>query len=113
VHRITDLRLSESFQHSLGLLEGICGESKIMIVLITSMWGKMKDEEEASKREDELKAKYRNALLHDHNRALVARFCNDQDSAWKIIDQLINLTRHVITGHVDFHLFSRSWLTKL
>ena len=84
-----------------------------MIVFITSMWGKMKDEEEASKREDELKAKYRNTLLHDHNRALVARFCNDQDSAWKIIDQLINLTRHVITGHVDFHLFSRSWLTKL
>jgi len=48
------------------------------------MWDKVRNEPDALKREDSLKLRYWNVLLY--HQASVARFYNDQNTAWKIIN---------------------------
>ena len=87
VHRITDARVDGPIQRNLRMLGELYGDSSAKnVVLVTTMWDKARSEEEASQREDSLKTRYWNVLLY--HRASVARFYNDQDSAWKIIDQV-------------------------
>ena len=94
MHRITDARVDGPIQRNLRMLGELYGDTSAKnIVLVTTMWDKARSEE-ASKREDGLKTRYWNALLY--HRASVARFHNDQDSAWKIIDQVAGRDRAAV-----------------
>ena len=95
VHRITDVRMAGTIHRNLRMFGELCGDKSAKnVVLVTTMWDKVRSEEEALKREDSLKARYWNVLLH--HRASVARFHNNQDSAWKIIDQVTGQDRTAV-----------------
>lgn len=95
VHRITDARVDGPIQRNLRMLGELYGDTSAKnVVLVTTMWDKARSEEEASKREDSLKTRYWNVLIY--HRASVARFHNDQDSAWKIIDQVAGRDRAAV-----------------
>jgi len=92
VHRITDARVDGPIQRNLRMLGELYGDTSAKnVVLVTTMWDKARSEEEASKREDSLRTRYWDVLLY--HRTSVARFHNDQDSAWKIIDQVTGRDR--------------------
>jgi len=62
------------------------------IILVTTMWdmlGPMADV--GDRRERRLKDEYWNVMIH--HGAAVARFLNDSDSAWDIIDSFISRTQ--------------------
>ena len=95
VHRITDIRMSGTAHRNLRMFGELCGDKSAKnVVIVTTMWDNARNKEEASKREDSLKDRYWNVLLH--HQASVARFYNDQDSAWKIIDQVAGLDRTAV-----------------
>jgi len=87
MHRITDVRMAGTAHRNLRMFGELCGDKSAKnVVLVTTMWDKARSTEAASKREDGLKTGYWNVLLS--HRASVARFYNNHDSAWKIIDQV-------------------------
>ena len=95
MHRITDARVDGPIQRNLRMLGELYDDASAKdVVLVTTMWDKARSEEEASKREDSLKARYWNVLIH--HRTSVARFYNDQDSAWRIIDQVTGRDRTAV-----------------
>ena len=94
-HRITDVRMAGTIHRNLRMFGELCGDKSAKnVVLVTTMWDKVSSEEEASKREDSLGARYWNVLLY--HRASVARFHNDQGSAWKIIDEVTGRNRTAV-----------------
>jgi hypothetical protein len=63
------------------------------VVLVTTMWDTLKPEfGDPSEREKSLKEEYWNVMI-DHG-AAVERFLNTSDSAWNIIDNVINRNKH-------------------
>lgn len=89
VHRITDVRMAGTIHRNLRMFGELCGDKSAKnVVLVTTMWDKVRSPEEASRRENSLKMKYWNVLLY--HQASVARFDNKQASAWKIIDQVMD-----------------------
>jgi len=95
VHRITDVRMGGAIHRNLCTFGELCGDKSAKnVVLVTTMWDKVRNKEDALKREDSLKARYWNVLLY--HQASVARFHNDQDSAWKIIDQMTGRARTAV-----------------
>jgi len=59
------------------------------VVLATTMWDKLHPKfDDGNKRENGLKENYWKVMIH--NGATVERFLNDSDSAWSIVDNIIN-----------------------
>jgi pyruvate/2-oxoacid:ferredoxin oxidoreductase alpha subunit len=81
-----------AIHRNLRMFGELCGDKSAKnVVIVTTMWDKARNQEEASKRENSLKERYWNVLLY--HQASVARFQNNQDSAWEIIDQVIQTGR--------------------
>jgi len=58
------------------------------VVLATTLWDKLTEPDEGDNREKGLKEEYWNGMI-DHG-AAVERFLNTSDSAWGIIDNIVN-----------------------
>jgi hypothetical protein len=107
VHRITDARVDGPIQRNIRMIGELYGDNFAKnLVLVTTMWDKARSEEEASKREDSLKTRYWNILLY--HQASVARFHNDQDSAWRIIDQVTGQDRTAVLLQEEMVTFGRN-----
>jgi hypothetical protein len=62
------------------------------VVLATTMWDKLNEIAEGEKRENALKEKYWNVMLH--HGAVVERFFNTSQSAWEVINRLVERERN-------------------
>jgi hypothetical protein len=79
---------SSNPEYYLDRLEKLCGKHwEQSVTLVTTMWDKTRDSKLAEGREEDLK-KYCWKELIDKG-AAVDRFLNTPDSAWKIIDRLV------------------------
>jgi len=89
VHRITDTRMAAIPHRNLLMFAELCGpRGAENVVLATTMWDKLGCIIHELEREQELKLKYWNAMIH--HGAAVERFLNNSDSAWRIIDNIFN-----------------------
>lgn len=73
--------------HNLRLFGQLCGDQAIKkVILVTTMWDKLKMWEGAQ-REHNLRLNYWKVMIEKG--ALVARFRNTSQTAWKIIDMIV------------------------
>ena len=93
LHRISDIRMSEAPHRNLRMFGELSGnKSAKKVVLATTMWDKVNDISEGEKRETALKEKYWNVMLH--HGAVVERFFNTPESAWAVINRLVERERN-------------------
>ena len=87
LHRITDGRMGGSPHRNLRMLGELCGDQAVKkVVLVTTMWDRVK-QEHSQRRERELFDNYWKTMINYG--ASTARFLNTTDSAWKIIDPIL------------------------
>jgi len=81
--------MSGTPHRNLRMFGELCGDKSARdVVLLTTMWDKVRNTEEAEKREAGLKERYWNVMIH--HGATVGRFYkNDPESPWKVVDQMI------------------------
>ena len=80
--------MSEAPHRNLRMFGELCGNKPAKkVVLATTMWDKVSEIEEGEKRENALKEKYWNVMLH--HGAVVERFLNTPESAWAVINRLV------------------------
>ncbi|KAJ8507271.1 hypothetical protein ONZ45_g10349 [Pleurotus djamor] len=85
MHCITDNRITQSSKRSLGRLKAQFGDENI--IFVTTMWDETRlDEAEMLKREKALKAHWKDVIKRD---PMVVRYYNNEHSAWKVIDSII------------------------
>ncbi|RSL49414.1 hypothetical protein CEP54_012460 [Fusarium duplospermum] len=89
LHKITDNKMTGSSLTYLNLLRSLVGEDALEnVVLVTSMWNKLRDEDrsEALRREQELIDKYWGPM--QEKGSYVAQFDGTTDSAFSLVYQL-------------------------
>jgi len=75
-------------EYYLDRLEKLCGKRwEQSVTLVTTMWDKTRDSELAERQEEDLKRIHWKKMIDKG--AAVDRFLNTPDSAWKIIDRLV------------------------
>lgn len=85
--------MSEAPHRNLRMFGELSGnKSAKKVVLATTMWDKVNDITEGEKRENALKEKYWNVMLH--HGAVVERFFNTPESAWEVINKLVERERN-------------------
>ena len=97
-HRITDNRVAGTPLKNLRMFEKLCGKHALGdIILTTTMWDKI-DDEIGQEREKELKGQYWKSMIRQGSTAV--RYGNTKDSAWEILDQVLqsgrNRGRHAV-----------------
>jgi hypothetical protein len=89
LHRITDNRWGGSTTRNFHVFGELCGDQAVRkVVLVTTMWDEG-DLETFNKREEELFNFRHWKRMKDYG-ALTARFLNSADSAWNIINLILN-----------------------
>ncbi|CAA7261007.1 unnamed protein product [Cyclocybe aegerita] len=88
VHRITDNRMAGTPHRNLRMFGELCGEKAAQrVVLVTTMWDKLKHPEVGGKRERELHDSYWKVMLEKN--ATSSRFFNTEKDAWKIVTTIL------------------------
>jgi len=92
LHRVNDIRMSEAPHRNLRMFGELSGnKSAKKVILATTMWDKV-SETEGEKREVALKERYWNVMIH--HGAIVERFLNTRESAWAVINRLVERERN-------------------
>ena len=87
LHRITDNRMIGTPHRNLRMFGELCGDHAIKkIMLVTTMWDKVQ-RDTGVRRETELFENYWKAMINYG--ASTARFSNSADSAWKVVDLIL------------------------
>ena len=80
-------------QRNLHIFEELIGSrSAESVTLATTMWDKLSRFDNGDERENGLKEEYWKGMI-DHG-AAVERFLNTSDSAWSIVDNIVNKNNH-------------------
>lgn len=88
LHRITDNRMAGAPYRNLRMFGDLCGDKAARgVVLVTTMWDKLKNQDTGVIRETDLKSNFWADLIK--SQATVDRFENTSESARGIIDRLI------------------------
>ena len=89
LHRITDNRMAGTPHRNLRMFAELCGDRAVQkVVLVTTMWDKkQRDPDTPVRREKELFDNYWKTMINFG--ASTARFLNSADSAWKIVDLIL------------------------
>jgi hypothetical protein len=99
MHRITDSRVAGSSLKSLRIFEKICGEENFKhVVLVTSMWNLLEDEEIGKGRERTLETKDEFFGRMISRGAVTVRDRGDLPSAWTIIERALRSQDQVVTA---------------
>jgi len=89
IHRITDVRMSSTPHRNLRMFGELCGNKyAINVVLLTTMWDKVRSITEAEKREASLKERYWNAIIH-HGATVDRFYKNGPKSPWETINEMV------------------------
>ena len=87
LHKITDNRMAGAPHRNLRMFSQLCGDQGVKkVILVTTMWDKVKISTGAQ-REHDLRLNYWKGMMEKG--ASVARFRNTQQTAWKIIDIIV------------------------
>lgn len=87
LHKITDNRMSGAPHRNLRMFSQLCGDQGVKkVILVTTMWDKVKIWTGAQ-REHDLRLNYWRDMMDKG--ASVARFRNTHQTAWKIIDIIV------------------------
>lgn len=87
LHKITDNRMAGTPHRNLRMFGQLCGDQAVKkVILVTTMWDEIKTWAGAQ-REHDLRIHYWRGMIEKG--ALVARFRNTRQTAWKIIDMII------------------------
>jgi len=87
LHRITDNRMAGTPHRNLRMFGELCGDNAVKkVVLVTTMWDKVQPDTGA-RRETELFEKYWKTMINYG--ASTDRFSNSADSAWKIVNLIL------------------------
>ena len=87
LHKITDNRMAGAPHRNLRMFGQLCGDQGVKkVILVTTMWDKVKISTGAQ-REHDLRLNYWRGMMD--NGASVARFRNSPQTAWKIIDIIV------------------------
>ncbi|KDQ53007.1 hypothetical protein JAAARDRAFT_39720 [Jaapia argillacea MUCL 33604] len=88
LHRISDNRMSGSPLKNLRMFGKLCGDTAARrVVLVSSMWDRLQDQELARRREAELKDNFWRGMLD--NGASIDRSANSSESAWRIVRKVV------------------------
>jgi len=88
LHRITDNRMAGAPHRNLQMFGSLCGDKAARgVVLVTTMWDKLKSKEVGEAREEDLKTNFWAPMIA--NDASIRRFENTPESALAIIDNLV------------------------
>ena len=88
LHRITDNRMQGSMIKNLQLFKSLVGEHALKnVVLVTTIWGEVKNFAAAEDREQELRGDFWSAMLDKGSRT--TRFEGDKASAEGLVAQLL------------------------
>ncbi|KAF5359868.1 hypothetical protein D9756_003459 [Leucocoprinus leucothites] len=91
LHRITDNRMAGTPLRSLELFEKICGPKWFSrVVLVTTMWDDLPNEQIGELREAELKSSFWKGMIDRGSRTI--RHNNHSDSAWRILKLLLEMS---------------------
>lgn len=94
LHRITDVRLSNSALRSFNILRELCGESYNSVIFATTMWSgpnsSSADRQDEEERQEQLEA-YWDSLFRGKGRT--ARHDKPPGSAWDIIKCLLGISQ--------------------
>ncbi|KAF4582668.1 hypothetical protein EYR40_002591 [Pleurotus pulmonarius] len=87
-HRISDNRMAGTPLKNLHMFEKLCGKTALKnIILTTTMWDEVEGKT-GEQREEELKKHYWKSMISQGSTAM--RFENTEQSAWNIIDAIVN-----------------------
>ena len=87
MHRISDNRMAGTPLKNLRMFANLCGDGATKkVILATTMWD-LVDENEGGRRETQLQERYWKGMLSGGSR--VARFLGTHDSAWGIVDMIV------------------------
>lgn len=89
LHKIVDNRMTGSSQRYLGMLREICGDRALgNVILVTTMWNKIRDEDEGEtlRREQELIGRFWRPMLN--HGSSVSQFTGSTDSAFALVWEL-------------------------
>ncbi|KAJ8689314.1 hypothetical protein PTI98_013347 [Pleurotus ostreatus] len=87
-HRISDNRMAGTPLKNLHMFEKLCGKNALKnIILTTTMWDEVEGKT-GEQREEELKKHYWKSMISQGSTAM--RFENTEQSAWNIIDAIVN-----------------------
>jgi len=90
LHRITDNRMSGSPLKNLRLFNNLCGHDAIRrVILASTMWEKLPDQNKGTLREEELKGKYWKDMIA--RGSTTGRFNNTLESAWDVLKVILDL----------------------
>jgi hypothetical protein len=96
LHPITDNRMRGSARRNLFMFKKLCGkEAEKNVVLATTMWEKMVDQNEAQRRDDQLRKEYWGEMID--NGSTTVRHYNNQESAITIVEKILCLNDGVPT----------------
>ena len=92
VHRITDIQVSGTAHHNLCMFAELCGDKSARnVMLVTTMWDRVRDIPAAESKEASLKERYWKVMIH--HGASVGRFHMNQldgpNSPWEMVDKMI------------------------
>ncbi|KAL9714078.1 hypothetical protein Ac2012v2_002386 [Leucoagaricus gongylophorus] len=92
LHRITDNRMAGTPLRNLEVFEKICGpQAFTRVLMMTTMWDDLENEEMGELREEELKTHYWYPMISQGSEAI--RYFNSIDSAWKILDRFLDASK--------------------
>jgi len=95
MHRITDFRMAAAPHRNLLMFAELTGpRSAKNVVLVTTMWDTLNPtcQNEGVEREKGLKTKYWNTMIY--HGAAAERFLNNSDSAWRIINNIVDRNKN-------------------
>ncbi|KAF9449504.1 hypothetical protein P691DRAFT_614340, partial [Macrolepiota fuliginosa MF-IS2] len=91
-HRISDNRMARTPLKCLEMFEKLCGHNASShIVMVTTMWDKLGEDEIGERREDELKSTFWAPMLK--RGSTIERYKNTKESAWNILEHFLGAPR--------------------
>ncbi|KAF9447340.1 hypothetical protein P691DRAFT_671702 [Macrolepiota fuliginosa MF-IS2] len=88
LHRISDNRMAGTALEVLGLFKKLCGHDMYRhIVMVTTMWDRLRDENVGNLREEELRATFWAPVIR--HGAVMMRYQNTKESAWDILEHIL------------------------
>lgn len=92
LHRISDNRMAGTPLRNLRMFEKLCGtQSYSRVLMVTTMWDALRDEQVGERREEELKSTFWVPMIGQGSST--ERFRNTEQSAWHILEHFLHAPR--------------------
>ena len=102
LHRITDIRMQGSAFKNFQMFQKLCGEEALgNVVLLTTMWDKLKDEGEGLEREQNLRESFWHMMVEKNS--YIAKFDGTKEMAEAVVTMLLGKQPVVLDIQRELH----------